>query len=29
MPRSLDYRATSVHPAEKVYAAMVDRELLK
>lgn len=29
MPRSLDYRATSPHPAEKVYAAMVDRELLE
>jgi hypothetical protein len=28
MPRSLDYRATSAHPAEKVYAAMVDRDLL-
>ena len=29
MPRSLDYRATSPHPAEKVYAAMVDRDLLE
>lgn len=29
MPRSLDYRATSAHPAEKVYAAMVDRDLLE
>lgn len=28
MPRSIDYRATSAHPADKVYAAMVDRGLL-
>ncbi|ANY06266.1 DUF2505 domain-containing protein [Pseudonocardia sp. HH130630-07] len=28
MPRSIDYRATSAHPASKVYAAMVDRDLL-
>lgn len=29
MPRSLDYRATSTHPADRVYAAMVDRDLLE
>ena len=29
MPRSIDYRATSAHPASKVYAAMVDRDLLE
>ena len=29
MPRSIDYRATSAHPADKVYAAMVDRGLLE
>lgn len=29
MPRSLDHRAVSPHPPEKVYAAMVDRDLLE
>lgn len=29
MPRSLDYRASSTHPADTVYAAMVDRGLLE
>ena len=29
MPRSLDHRATSTHPADRVYAAMVDRDLLE
>ncbi|MEQ3554575.1 DUF2505 domain-containing protein [Pseudonocardia nematodicida] len=29
MARSLDYRATSPHPADAVYAAMVDRGLLE
>ena len=29
MPRSIDYRATSAHPADRVYAAMVDRALLE
>lgn len=28
MPRSIDYRATSPHPAAAVYAAMVDRDVL-
>ncbi|MBC3189868.1 DUF2505 domain-containing protein [Pseudonocardia sp. C8] len=29
MPRSLDHRATSPHPAAAVYAAWVDRDLLE
>ncbi len=29
MPRSLDYRATSEHPAERVYTTMVDRDVLE
>ncbi len=29
MPRSLDYRATSSHPAERVYSTMVDREVIE
>jgi hypothetical protein len=29
MPRSLDYRATSEHPAERVYTTMVDREVIE
>lgn len=29
MPRSIDHRATSSHPPEPVYTAMVDRDLLE
>jgi hypothetical protein len=29
MPRSLDYRASSVHPAERVYTTMTDRGVLE
>jgi hypothetical protein len=29
MPRSLDYRATSEHPAERVYTTMVDRDVIE
>lgn len=29
MPRSIDYRSASAHPAERVYATMVDRDVLE
>ena len=29
MPRSLDYRASSAHAAERVYSTMVDRETIE
>lgn len=29
MPRSLDYRSTSEHPAERVYTTMVDRDFIE
>ena len=29
MPRSIDYRAASPHPAQRVYATMVDKDVLE
>lgn len=29
MPRSIDYRSTSAHPAARVYATMVDKDVLE